>query len=58
MIVCLRTVEVPPAERDRRLEWIAEGRAVQEAHGILAEWALEPSTGDGETCGGHRVAVP
>lgn len=49
MIVCLRTVGVPPAERDRYLEWIAAGRAVREAHGILAEWVLEPSTGDGKT---------
>lgn len=45
MIVCIRTVGVPPAERDRYLAWIAEGRAVREAHGILAEWVLEPSSG-------------
>lgn len=49
MIVCLRTVAVPPQERDRYLEWIAQGRAVREAHGILAEWVLEPSAGEGET---------
>jgi heme-degrading monooxygenase HmoA len=41
---------VPPEERTRYLAWIAEGRAVRERHGILAEWVLEPSTGDGETC--------
>jgi heme-degrading monooxygenase HmoA len=49
MIVCLRTVSVPPDERDRYLNWIAEGRRVREAHGILAEWVIEPSSGDGET---------
>lgn len=49
MIVCLRTVAVPAAERDRYLAWIAEGRTVREAHGILAEWVLEPASGDGDT---------
>ncbi len=49
MIVCLRTVAVPSVERARYLEWIAEGRAVRQAHGILAELVLEPSSGEGET---------
>ena len=49
MIVCLRTVGVPADERERYLEWIAEGRQVREEHGILAELVLEPSDGDGET---------
>jgi heme-degrading monooxygenase HmoA len=49
MIVCLRTVSVPPNGRDRYLDWIAEGRTVREAHGILAEWVIEPSSGGGET---------
>jgi heme-degrading monooxygenase HmoA len=49
MIVCLRTVSVPPDERDRYLDWIAEGRTVREPHGILAEWVIEPSSGDGDT---------
>jgi len=49
VIVCLRTVVVPPEERDRYLAWIAEGRAVREAHGILAELVLEPSSANGET---------
>jgi heme-degrading monooxygenase HmoA len=49
MIVCLRTVAVPPDQRDRYLNWIAEGRAAREAHGILAEWVLEPASGHGET---------
>src|SRR5437660_385284 len=48
MIVCLRTVRVPTSERGRYLEWIADGQAVREAHGLLAEWVLDPSTGDGE----------
>jgi heme-degrading monooxygenase HmoA len=49
VIVCLRTVHVPTAERARYLEWIAEGRAVREAHGILAELVLEPANAEGET---------
>ena len=49
MIVCIRTVAVPSDERDRYLAWIAEGRAVREAHGILAEWVLESSGGEGDT---------
>jgi heme-degrading monooxygenase HmoA len=49
MIACLRTVDVPTAERARYLQWIADGRAVREAHGILAELVLEPVEGDGAT---------
>ena len=49
MIACLRTVGVPPGARDRYLELISEGRAVREAHGILAELVFEPSGGSGET---------
>jgi heme-degrading monooxygenase HmoA len=49
MIACLRTVGVPPEVRERYLAWISEGRAVREAHGILAELVLEPTGGDGET---------
>lgn len=48
MIVCLRTVVVPRHERDRYLAWIAAGRAVREAHGILAEWVLDPPDGGDE----------
>jgi heme-degrading monooxygenase HmoA len=48
VIVCLRTVAVPPAERDRYLAWIADGRAVREANGILAEWVLQPPAGGDE----------
>lgn len=48
MIVCLRTVGVPPEWRARFLAWIANGRSIREAHGIVAEWVLEPSTGAGE----------
>jgi heme-degrading monooxygenase HmoA len=43
MIVCLRTVVVPPGERERYLDWIAAGRGVREAHGILAELVVEPT---------------
>jgi heme-degrading monooxygenase HmoA len=49
VIVCLRTVEVPAAEREGFLAWIAENRELREAHGILAELVLEPSDSDGET---------
>ena len=49
MIVCLRTVVVPEPERQRYLTWIADGRAVREAHGILAEWVVEPTDGKGQT---------
>lgn len=49
MIVCLRTVAVPIDVRARYLDWIADGRAVRQRHGILAELVLEPSVGEGET---------
>ena len=49
MIVCLRTVAVPPSERQRYLAWIADGRAVRQAHGILAELVLEPASEEGDT---------
>ena len=49
MIVCLRTVAVPQEVRERYLAWIAEGRDVRQAHGILAELVCEPSSGQGET---------
>src|SRR5262249_701496 len=49
VIVCLRTVAVPPDERARYLQGIADGREVREAHGIRAEWVLEPSNGGGDT---------
>ena len=49
VIVCLRTVDVPADVRERYLAWIAEGRAVRQAHGILAELVCEPSSGQGET---------
>jgi len=49
MIVCLRTVDVPNAVRGRYLTWIADGRAVREEHGILAELVCEPASRTGET---------
>jgi heme-degrading monooxygenase HmoA len=49
MIVCLRTVAVPAEVRQDYVAWIRDGRAVREAHGILAELVLEPTSGDGET---------
>jgi heme-degrading monooxygenase HmoA len=49
MIVCVRTIGIPESVRDRYLRWIADGRSVREAHGLLAEWVLDPSGGEGET---------
>ena len=43
MIVCLRTVAVPPEWQDRYLAWIADGRAIRQQHGILAELVCEPA---------------
>jgi len=37
VIVCLRTVAVPPEWQQRYLDWIAASRTVREQHGILAE---------------------
>lgn len=49
MIVCLRTVAVPAEWRERYLAWIEAGRAVREAHGILAELVVDPTAGEGDT---------
>lgn len=49
MIFCIRTMEVPAAARARYLAWIEENRRVREEHGILMEFVLEPSGGEGET---------
>ena len=49
MIVCLRTVVVPPEWRERYLAWIADGRAIRQQHGILAELVCEPATPGDET---------
>ena len=49
MIACLRTVAVTAELQEDYLAWIRDGRAVREAHGILAELVLEPSSGDGDT---------
>ncbi len=45
MILCLRTVEVPPEWRQRYLDWIAAGREIRQQHGILAELVCERSDG-------------
>ena len=49
MIVCLRTVVVPPEWRARYLAWIGAGRQVRVEHGILAELVCEPATAAGDT---------
>jgi len=43
MIVCIRTVRIPPEARDRFLAWIDENRQLREEHGILLELVLERS---------------
>ena len=43
MIVCIRTVRIPPEARDRFLAWIDENRQLREEHGILFELVLERS---------------
>ena len=58
MIVCLRTVVVPPDVRERYLAWIADGRDVRQAHGIVAELVCGPSSGQRRDGGDHRVARP
>jgi hypothetical protein len=45
VIVCLRTVAVPPEWRERYLAWIAAGREIRQQHGILAELVCEPTDG-------------
>lgn len=49
MIVCLRTVAVPPEWQERYLAWIDAGRDIRERHGILAELVCEPAEPSGET---------
>jgi len=49
VIVCLRTIVVPPEWQDRYLAWIGEGRAIRQQHGILAELVCEPATPGGDT---------
>jgi len=46
VIVCLRTVSVPRAWRQRYLAWIAAGRAIREEHGILGELVVRNSEDD------------
>jgi heme-degrading monooxygenase HmoA len=46
MIVCLRTVLVPPEWPARYLAWIDAGRAMSQQHGILAEAVCEPAYGE------------
>ena len=49
MIVCLRTVVVPPEWRARYLTWIEDGRQIRQHHGILAELVCEPSQDTADT---------
>jgi len=49
MIICLRTVLVPPEVRESYLAWIDAGRQVRQEHGILAELVCEPADAAGET---------
>jgi heme-degrading monooxygenase HmoA len=49
VIICLRTVAVPPQWRERYLAWIAAGRKIRQQHGILTELVCDPSNASGET---------
>jgi heme-degrading monooxygenase HmoA len=49
VIVCLRTVVVPPEWRERYLAWIEDGRQIRQQHGILAELVCEPAEGETDT---------
>jgi heme-degrading monooxygenase HmoA len=49
VIVCLRTVLVPPLWRARYLAWIEAGRQIRRQHGILAELVCEPTDPAGDT---------
>ena len=49
MIVCLRTVVIPSEWRERYLAWIADGRAIRQQHGILAELVCQPAEPGGDT---------
>jgi heme-degrading monooxygenase HmoA len=49
VIICLRTVAVPPEWRQPYLDWIAAGREIREQHGILTELVCEPTDRSGET---------
>src|SRR5438105_11009022 len=40
MIMCVRTVRIPPEARERFLAWIDENRQLREEHGILFEMVL------------------
>ena len=44
MILCWRTVRVPPDRRDEFLAWIDENRSIRERNGILFELVLERAT--------------
>jgi hypothetical protein len=43
VIVCVRTVLVPPEWSARYLAWIAAGRKIRQRHGNLAELVCEPA---------------
>jgi hypothetical protein len=43
VIVCVRTVRVPPDVRERFLGWIEQNRQIRQEHGILFELVLERS---------------
>lgn len=48
MIICLRNVVIPKGVRTNYLKWIRDGKDTREAHGLIAEWVLEPSVAEGD----------
>ncbi len=49
MIVGVCPVAVPPSEHAQSPGVDQRAAVVRQAHGLLAEWVLEPSSGQGET---------
>ncbi len=47
-LVCIRTVEIPPANEQAFFLWIQSNRELRLRYGILMERILKPSDGQGE----------
>ena len=47
-LVCLRTVEILPENKQAFFEWIESNRELRKRYGILMERVLAPTDGQGE----------